>query len=81
MSFNLNGHEYSYNYTTPMGFIAGGNIGVKLGPGTLFLDIRYAGDFEDIAIYGDWGSRAVYKRSLIFYSLGYEFGIGNRKRK
>jgi TolB-like protein len=81
MTINLNGQEYSYNYTASMGFIAGGNIGVKLGPGTLFLDIRYAGDFGDIEVQGDWGSRALYKRSLIFCSLGYEFGIGSRKRK
>ena len=61
-----------------MGFIAGGNIGIKLGPGTLFADVRYAGDFNDIEVRGDWGSRAVYKRGMAFYSLGYEFGIGSR---
>jgi TolB-like protein len=81
MTFNMNGIEYSYNFDAPMGFIAGGNIGIKLGPGTLFLDIRYAGDFKDIEIYGDWGSHPVYKRSLASYSLGYEFGFGSVKRK
>jgi TolB-like protein len=78
MNFSINGQEYSYDYTAPKGFIAGGNIGIKLGPGTLFIDARYAGDFGATAIQGDWGSRTVYKRSLAFYSLGYEFGIGRR---
>jgi TolB-like protein len=81
MTFDLNGIEYSYKFDAPMGFIAGGNIGIKLGPGTLFLDIRYAGDFKDIEIYGDWGSHPVYKRSLASYSLGYEFGFGGGKGK
>jgi TolB-like protein len=78
MTFDYDGTEYLYNFTAPMGFIGGGNFGVKLGPGTLFLDIRYAGDFEDTVLQGDWGSRAVYKRSLVTWSLGYEFGFGNR---
>jgi hypothetical protein len=79
MTFDVNGTEYLYDFTAPMGFIAGGNIGIKLGPGTLFLDIRYAGDFNDIELQGDWGSRAVYKRSLVSCSLGYEFGFGGGK--
>jgi TolB-like protein len=81
MTLNLNGQDYSYNYTAPMGFIAGGNIGIKLGPGTLFADVRYAGDFDYVRIKGDWGSRDIYKRSMASYSLGYEFGLGGIKRK
>jgi TolB-like protein len=81
MTLDVNGMEYSYSFTGPIGFIGGGNFGIKLGPGTLFLDLRYAGDFSDIAVYGDWGSRAVYQRSLMSLSLGYEFGFGGGKGK
>jgi TolB-like protein len=81
MTFDVSGMEYSYNFSVPMGFIAGGNIGIKLGPGTLFFDIRYAGDFKDVEVHGNWGARPVYQRSLISYALGYEFGFGGGKGK
>jgi TolB-like protein len=81
MTLDVNGTEYLYNFTAPMGFIAGGNIGIKLGPGTLFLDIRYAADFDATGIWGDWGSQAIYKRSLMTSSVGYEFGFGGGKGK
>ena len=75
-------HDHWYNYTVPIGFIAGGNIGVRLGPGTLFLDIRFAGDFGDTNVYGYWGNRALYNtRMLVSCSLGYEFCFGGIKRR
>jgi TolB-like protein len=80
MTLDVDGTEYSYEFTPPMGFILGGNAGIKLGPGTLFLDLRLSGDFADIELTGDFGSRAVYKQSLAIVSLGYEFGFGRRGR-
>jgi TolB-like protein len=71
--------EHSYNFAPPLGFIAGGNFGIRLGLATLFLDIRYAGDFSDFTIEGDWGSRAVFKRGRGVASMGVEFGLGKRK--
>jgi TolB-like protein len=76
MTFTVNGTDYSYKFDPPMGWIAGVNIGVKAGAGTLFLDMRYAEDLDDITLTGDWGSQAVYKRRMVFVSLGYEFGFG-----
>jgi TolB-like protein len=77
MIMTVNGMEYSYSFTGPMGFIAGGNIGIRLGSGTLFLDLRYADDLSDTEIHGGgWGVYSIYKRSMIFISLGYEFGFG-----
>jgi TolB-like protein len=82
MSVDINGQKYSYNYTAPMGVIAGGNIGIKLGPGTLFLDVRYAGDVQSTTVQGDWGSHSVFSsRDMALCSLGYEFGIGGGKGK
>jgi hypothetical protein len=76
MSIWTGGTEYEYTVTPTWGFIAGGNVGIKLGPGTLFLDIRYAGDFTDTQVKGDWGSRGLYKHSRAIFSMGYEFGFG-----
>jgi hypothetical protein len=73
--------QFEYDFNGPVGFIVGGNAGIKLGPGTLFLDIRYAGDITDFEVKGDWGSRAIYKRSLVVFSMGYEFGFGSVKGK
>jgi TolB-like protein len=75
------GTEFGYDVTPTWGFIAGGNIGIKLGPGTLFLDIRYARDLQDIQIKGDWGSRSVYRRGGPAFSMGYEFGLGGVRGK
>jgi TolB-like protein len=79
MTFTVYDTGYSYNIKPPLGYIAGGNIGIKLGPGTLFLDIRYTADFDAVNIYGDWGERRMYKRNMASYSLGYEFGFGGRR--
>jgi TolB-like protein len=80
MTLDVSGTEYSYEFTPPMGLIVGGNAGIKLGPGTLFLDLRLSGDFTDTELTGDFGSRAVYRRTLAIVSLGYEFGFGRRGR-
>jgi hypothetical protein len=81
MVFTAGGRTYRYNYEPVMGYTAGVNAGVKFGPGTLFMDIRYGGDFSDTQLSGSWGSEAVYKRNQLFYALGYEIGFGNRKGK
>jgi hypothetical protein len=81
MSLSVAERAYTYNYTVPPGFVLGGNAGIKLGPGTLFVDIRYSGAFGETELTGDWGSRAVYKRDLVSYSIGYELGFGGRKGK
>jgi TolB-like protein len=79
MTLHVNGMDYEYNIATPMpmGFIAGGNIGIRLGPATLFIDARYSRDFNDFEVEGEWGSRAVFKRrQQAVLSMGIEFGIG-----
>jgi TolB-like protein len=76
MTFEIYDNKFEYNSNAPMGFIAGGNIGINLGLGTFFLDIRYAGDFTFYEVKGDWGSRAIYKQGKVVFSAGIEFGIG-----
>jgi hypothetical protein len=81
MTYKVADDVYHYQYTPSMGFIVGGNVGLKLGPGTLFADVRYASDFNDTKLIGNWGTWPLYKRSMILSSLGYEIGIFNRKRR
>ncbi|MDR1108579.1 MAG: outer membrane beta-barrel protein [Spirochaetaceae bacterium] len=78
---------------TNIGLMFGGNIGYHLGPGVLFIDLRYALDvnrmkFEPVA--GSWGMWNDYttgwrfmpdlefSRNKILFSIGYEIGVLNK---
>jgi hypothetical protein len=66
--------SYSADLSLVPGFMAGGGFGIKLGPGYVMADIRYAGDFGNItANYS--GNRDVSRRSKLFFALGYEIGL------
>jgi hypothetical protein len=58
--------------TPPLGGTAGAELGMHLGPGLLFLDIRYAADFGPTVLKGE---TTVYRRSMVSFSLGYKFGL------
>jgi hypothetical protein len=66
-----------YTYSVPLGFTAGADFGVHLGPGTLFLDARYSADFGNAVKAGD----TVYRRSMVSLSMGYRFGFFKKKTK
>jgi hypothetical protein len=71
--------SFSWSADLPLGYAAGVELAIKLGPGTLIGDIRYAGDFTEIHI-GDPGETS-YKRGALSFTLGYGFGfIDIRKR-
>jgi hypothetical protein len=66
----------SYPASIPAGFIVGIAPGFKLGPGTLFADIRFSRDFGPVSIKdSSGGTLAAYTRSALSFSLGYEIGI------
>jgi TolB-like protein len=65
----------SYQFAVPVGATGGADLGVKLGPGALFLDARYSQDIGNTNISDSEGSLAVYERSRVSVSLGYEFGL------
>jgi hypothetical protein len=93
--------EREWKYTVPLGFTGGIAFGVRLGPGTLFLDTRYMIDFGDTqinrpgqvknadgtdAVNTDGTPKlesgfAVYRRSGVSFTLGYEFNIFPKKPK
>ncbi|MDR1099497.1 MAG: hypothetical protein LBL28_03365 [Treponema sp.] len=71
--------SFSWFAAAPLGFTAGFEIAIKLGPGILLGDIRYAGDFTAINIPD--AEDTSYKRRALSFSLGYGFGfIDIRKR-
>jgi hypothetical protein len=69
--------SFNYSVDPPVGYAVGINLGLKAGPGFLFLDTRLAGDFgKTIRKPGE----ALYQRSMISFSIGYELGFAARKR-
>jgi hypothetical protein len=62
------------DFSPSPGIMLGTSFGVKLGPGLLFFDGRYATDFVATTVDGN----DAYNRSKFLFSLGYEFGLGAR---
>jgi hypothetical protein len=73
--------SFSWSAAAPLGYIAGLETAMKLGPGLLIGDIRYSGDFGAITIDKGNGEDTAYRRGGISFTLGYAFGfIDIRKR-
>jgi TolB-like protein len=62
------------------GYITGGSAGIKLGPGIMFFDLRYRGDFTKAKTTVNNIPMEMYKRHIIAFGIGYKFGLINRKR-
>jgi hypothetical protein len=60
-----------YNFRQGLGWIAGLEVGYRLGPGTLFFGARYSADLDSVIVEGN----AAYRRAGITASLGYDFGL------
>ena len=67
--------ESSYRFSPPPGYTAGTSLGVRAGPGFLFLDIRFNGSFAKTSIHDSYGTMALYARNALSFSLGYEFEV------
>jgi hypothetical protein len=65
-----------FSTSFPLGFIVGADMGVPLGPGELFVDLRYSRDLGTAVIQN--GPR--YTRDRINVALGYKFGLIKRRR-
>ncbi|MDR1618943.1 MAG: hypothetical protein LBS06_07870 [Treponema sp.] len=81
MEFTASGASSSFPWThsMPLGYTLGLAAGIKLGPGNLIFDLRYSGDLSAAELDTAGGSK-VYRRSLVSFTLGYEFGLFKRKR-
>ncbi|MDR0387788.1 MAG: hypothetical protein LBH57_07090 [Treponema sp.] len=72
--------KFDYDLTGHFGLTVGVDIGVRLGPGILFLDARYGSDFGETVIHMDDGGIMSYKRSMLSISIGYELALLNKKQ-
>jgi hypothetical protein len=79
-SDSLGGGEESLRYkvTPRLGLVGGLSGAMKLGPGIIFADFRYASDL------GEFESRdepiQEFKRSMLSFTIGYELGFFAKKK-
>jgi hypothetical protein len=83
---NPSGKEdsYSLSVSVPLGYTAGFEAAMKLGPGALIADIRYAGDFDTTTIHDAIDAikkDTNYKRGMLSFTLGYAFGFIDIKKR
>jgi hypothetical protein len=66
-------------YAAPLGVVLGAELGVRLGPGVLYLDVGYFADLDESQFMGATAEDNVaYRKTTINAALGYSFGIGKR---
>jgi hypothetical protein len=63
---------FSEPFQVPRGFTGGGGAGIKLGPGFVFLDLRYMADSGDTEL---TGTGKIHKRQRLSFSAGYEIKV------
>jgi hypothetical protein len=76
------GEKASYDYSIPLGLIAGAAFGLKIGSGLLFVEARWSSDIGNTSISDGKGTQQVYTRvdlPVPSISLGYEIGFIRRK--
>ncbi|MDR2403268.1 MAG: outer membrane beta-barrel protein [Spirochaetaceae bacterium] len=71
--------QYEYNLSSALGIAVGLDAGLRLGPGILFVDVRYAFDLGKTMIAMEDGRE--YTRSMLSFSLGYELALLNKKKR
>ena len=72
------GGTYSYNMDLPFGISLGIDMGLVLGPGEIFVGLRFDQDLGITTAEGRNGPQ--YSRNRIGLSLGYEFLLGKKRR-
>jgi hypothetical protein len=78
LDYASDGGRESWEFRVPPGWLAGLAPGFRLGPGTLFADIRYRGDIGNTSVRDGGGALSVYSRARVSFALGYEFGLVRR---
>ncbi|MDR2629667.1 MAG: PorT family protein [Spirochaetaceae bacterium] len=71
--------SYSYAFSVPLGFTLGFEVGMRFGPGEVFADLRYNGDFGVVTLNDPENTK--YKRQIFSITLGYEFGFKDRNKR
>jgi len=71
------GLREKYGWTGSIGAMVGGEIGHRIGPGTLFGDIRYAFDFSETTMTGIGN---YWTKSALHLGIGYSISLERFKR-
>jgi hypothetical protein len=66
--------SFSYSLSPPLGLLGGIGLGMPLGPGVIFADLRYTADLAEPEPQGGGGIKT-YRRRGVTVSLGYELGL------
>jgi hypothetical protein len=75
---NVDGSDREDPYANPpLGVLFGGALGISLGRGILFADIRYARDLGN-TVAGN-NAATIWNRSALMFNLGYQFSLGRKK--
>jgi TolB-like protein len=67
--------SYTGALSATMGYAVAVNAGLKIGPGLLFVDVRYMGDLTSATFDSSDVILSAYKRNILEVSLGYRFGF------
>ncbi|MDR0451505.1 MAG: PorT family protein [Treponema sp.] len=73
--------KFDYELTGRFGVTAGVDMGIRLGPGILFLDTRYGYDFGETVIRIDDQNLINYRRTMLSVSIGYELALLKKKQR
>jgi hypothetical protein len=71
--------SFAFEQALPLGLVGGLEMGVALGPGVVFVDLRYGLDLDKTRISDDRGLK--YTRHRITFSLGYQFALFEKRPK
>jgi hypothetical protein len=71
--------SWTYRVSPPVGLSGGLNVGRKLGPGILSIDLRYGIDLGEPEVQS--GNLKTYQRSMVSLSIGYELGFIDKQRE
>jgi hypothetical protein len=76
---SLDDQEKSLDYGVfpPFGLLGGLNAALQWGPGMIFADLRYSDDLGEPTTWSE--KQETYKRSMISFTVGYEFGLFTKK--
>jgi TolB-like protein len=74
------GNKQNGTVAPNLGWVAGANAGMKLGPGTIFIDIRYVSDIKKVKVQSAGGANEIFKLGIAAFGIGYEIGFVNLKK-
>jgi hypothetical protein len=71
--------EFYYDLTGSFGLTVGVDLGIRLGPGILFLDVRYGCDLGETFIKTNDENLVSYQRVMASFSIGYELALVDKR--